>query len=259
MEMQLPHRHFVQYMLQKGAVPQEQAVEYCKNLPGGSVRDLTQLRVLILTINRHISAQFFKISNVTCEVTNRDTLVWTNLKDDSIAKCAKTFKPIELEYFNVLLQQLANNEDHHLKYAASLNMTSTLTSAYSLSKGEAILSKWIEQGFFILQDGLIYLGPRTIVEFGSSFKSHGYECCNLCSELVFIGKTCSACHRTLHSYCLLKYLANQDSCPCCKNPWAEHTSEDLFGTNHHDLRNVEDAVMSDDSSGSPRASTSAQY
>ncbi|XP_066138893.1 non-structural maintenance of chromosomes element 1 homolog [Euwallacea fornicatus] len=223
--MENQHRFFVQYMLKKGMVSEEKALNYCRSLPV-PVKDEKQLKLFILTINREISEQFFKIVFITCEVTQQPFIVWLNTRNDNISKMQMTFSAIELEYFHVILQEILCSDHNKLSYIVVLNITSTLAEKFSRDSGQKVLKIWIDGGYFVKKGNFVYLGPRLILEFMSHLKSvRPDHICKLCNELVFTGKKCRFCEKLYHACCINKYLDRQEKCPTCKNHWVELSSE----------------------------------
>lgn len=148
---------------------------------------MDQLKFAIITINREISKQNFKIAPIICEVTNQELFIWANTKNDNISKLQITFSAIELEYFHVILQEIINSEENRLTFVVVLNITSTLTVPFSRDNGQKALKRWFNGGYFIKKEDFVYLGPRLILEFTSYLKTHRPDqICKLCSELVFI-------------------------------------------------------------------------
>ncbi|XP_028143494.1 non-structural maintenance of chromosomes element 1 homolog [Diabrotica virgifera virgifera] len=214
------HRYFMQYMLKNGATTVNNAQKYCDYISEGEIENLAQLKTLVTEINREISKQSYKLAFNTCEVTNEPYLIWLNTKNDDIAKFQISYSALELEYFHVILQEILRSDEHRITFIVCLNLTSTLTASYSRENGEQVLRKWIKNGYFINKNPYVYLGPRLILEFTAYLKTHLPDSiCNLCSELVFWGKSCESCYKTFHIYCLKRYLENQHNCPCCLTEW----------------------------------------
>ncbi|XP_066257008.1 non-structural maintenance of chromosomes element 1 homolog isoform X2 [Euwallacea similis] len=245
--MEDQHRFFVQYMLKRGTVSEEKALNYCRGLPV-PVENEAQLKLLILTINREISQQFFKIVFITCEVTQQRLIVWLNTRNDDISNLQITYSPIELEYFHVILQEILCSDDNKLTSIIVLNITSNLTEEFSRDSGQKILKIWIDGGYFVKKGNFVYLGPRLILEFMSHLKSIcPNHICKLCSELVFTGKKCSSCDKLFHACCMHKYLDRQENCPMCKNRWVEWPNELTLGSTE-ELRNIQENCNSENES-----------
>lgn len=148
---------------------------------------MDHLKMLIIVVNREISKQNFKIVYSQCEVTQRKLFVWINTKNDKISKLQLTYSAVELEYFHVLMQMILDSDNYSLTYVRAINVTSTLTVAYTRDSGESVLNQWISGGYFVKSGDSIYFGARLILEFTLYLKScRPNSVCQLCSELAFI-------------------------------------------------------------------------
>ncbi|KAL3286284.1 hypothetical protein HHI36_000793 [Cryptolaemus montrouzieri] len=221
------HQYLIQFMLRNGVSTVQRAIKYCSKLENETV-DMAKLGVIINHINRVICNQHFKLVFGTCEVTNKDLLVWLNLKNDPLSKSQPYFTERELEYFQAILEEIINSEQRKLMIVVCINITSTLTASFSRENGKSVLEKWIKSGYFVKNGEFIHLGLKLILEFTSYLRTHRPECvCYLCSELSFTGKICDNCDKMFHSYCIDKYMQNQTACPNCKQDWRE---TDVFKT-----------------------------
>ncbi|KAJ8919171.1 hypothetical protein NQ315_012157 [Exocentrus adspersus] len=242
--MDIYHKYFVQYMLKNGVSSVDDALSYCKYISKGKIETMTQLKTLIIELNREISKQFYKLVLFVCEVTNRNMVVWLNTKNDDISKYQIAYSPIELEYFQAILQEILHSEDHRITFIVCINITSTLTAHFSRDSGQKVLNKWLKGGYYIKKGDFIHLGPRTILEFTAFLRANCPDSiCNLCSEIVFTGSKCYHCDKVLHSYCLSTYLSTQSICPCCKNDWVHVTEEnENYSMDADDTNIVEDTM-----------------
>ncbi|CAH1118334.1 unnamed protein product [Phaedon cochleariae] len=248
--MEQKHQYFIQYMIKNGISTVENATTFCEYVSKGEIKNMTHLKTLILEINREISQQFYKIVLGNCEVTNNHLVLWLNTKNDKISQLQNIYSALELEYFHSIMQEILNSEEHRITFIVCINITSTLTDFFSRDKGQKVLNKWLKTGYFVRKSAHIYLGPRMILEFTSYLKTHYPDAvCNLCSDIVFVGKQCASCQKTFHSYCINKYLSNQNKCPCCQTIWigtdedGEDDAEDSVNQSH--------MVTDDDSPNSP--------
>lgn len=142
--------------------------------------------MLVNEINREISKQCYKIVFSVCEVSNQNQVALLNTKNDDISKLQISYSTIELEYFNAILQEILNSEEHRITFIVCINITSTLTSQFSRDSGQKVLNKWLKGGYYVKRGDYIHLGPRTILEFTAYLRSSRPDSiCNLCSEIVF--------------------------------------------------------------------------
>ncbi|XP_018580379.1 non-structural maintenance of chromosomes element 1 homolog [Anoplophora glabripennis] len=265
--MNIYHRYFVQYMLQNGTSTVNNAITYCRHVSQGKVDSMTHLKTLVIEINREISKQFYKIVFFVCEVTNQNVVIWLNTKNDDISKHQISFSTIELEYFDSILKEILNSEEHRITFIVCINITSTLTSQFSRDSGQTVLNKWLKGGYYVKRGDYIHLGPRTILEFTAYLRSNCPDSlCNLCSEIVFTGKKCNECNKLLHSHCLSTYLSNQNVCPCCRNEWTqaseEETQDEYMDTNGVDSNSYSvetNGTLHNDEETSQDSSTQSEH
>lgn len=99
-----------------------------------------------------------------------------------------TYKPHEIEFFRLLMKELALAEDHSLRTIFVLNLMNQSRSKdviFPMSKSETILNDWIEEGYFYSNNGLIYLGVRSVAEFGEFLRNKfNIENCFLCKAIL---------------------------------------------------------------------------
>lgn len=194
----------------------------------GSASD-AQLKTIIIEINRRISDQSFKIITTNCEITGSKLLLWINTRCDEISRRQLGLSDIEKEYFHSLMLEILASIGHRVLYPRAINLTSTLNGTLSRVNGEKAFTKWIRDGYFVRSEQFIYLGARLIQEFTTFLRTNTENCiCELCSELVFNGKTCNRCEKPFHVLCIDKYLINQRTCPSCKNQWETNESNGSF-------------------------------
>nr|CAH7760588.1 unnamed protein product [Callosobruchus chinensis] len=216
------HRYFVQYMLKHGSTTVDNALKFTAKISDGTIQDVDVLRTFVTQINGVISKQSFKIIFTTCEVTEQNIILWLNTKHDNISHLQNVFTPAHLEYFHAILMQIINSQEFRITYPECLNLTCSLKYTLSRDAGQLVFEKWIKGGYYVKQINYIYLGPRLIQEFSAYLKTCcANSLCILCQELVFCGKQCASCGKTLHSHCLTKYFQNVGKCPACHNDWRE--------------------------------------
>ncbi|CAH0559448.1 unnamed protein product [Brassicogethes aeneus] len=241
--MENPHRYFLQYMLKNGVCNKVAALKYCKKLDNDNIKDIDDLKSLVIKINREIGKQSLKITYGTCEVTNQEMIVMLNTKNDALAKLQISFTPAHLEYFQAILGEILNSENYRITFIVCLNLTSTLVLSLSRDKGQVVFDKWVKGGYFVKDQNHVYLGLRTIFEFTSYLRSHcPNSLCKLCNELVFIGKSCSKCSMVFHGYCITKYLKNQVSCPSCDLKWESNDGLENSGIDDSTAENDDISV-----------------
>ncbi|KAB0799038.1 hypothetical protein PPYR_06918 [Photinus pyralis] len=226
------HRYFLQYILHNSYIPIETALNFCTSNSIEAVKDGKELKQFVAEINDKISKQDLKINFLKCEVTGDDKLVLLNTVNDDVSKLQNSFRPAELEYFQLVLQELVTADDHQINkmQCYNLNMTANRINADTIEK---LLEKWTSQGYLVENGSSMCLGARCVAEFDPYFKVHCkdyYSDCLLCSETVFVGSTCDACQSIMHRHCIDRYLTKHDQCPSCKRTWNAQRMQAVNGT-----------------------------
>lgn len=88
-----------------------------------------------------------------------------------------------MQFFDNVFQELVTEEDHRLNHIYCLNLSSTI----SRSSSDALLNKWLEDGYFVQINGFIHFGVKTIQEFRQVFYNDYKDyinICGLCNELI---------------------------------------------------------------------------
>lgn len=143
------------------------------------------------------------------------------------------------------MKEIALAEDHSLQTINVLNLMNQNRSKevnFSISKSEKMLNDWIEEGYFHMKNGLVYLGVRSVAEFGEFLRNKfNVDNCHLCKAILlqvrikhsfpirirqllinqFQGVDCDGdtCNGRFHTSCIRKYMAKNTKCPKCKSVW----------------------------------------
>lgn len=155
------------------------ADEFCTN---------ERLNQLIYEINGHILAQGFKLKLVRCETTGSEKLILQNEIADDISKAQDRFSAAELNYFQLVLQEIITADACALQTIACINLTNSPAVTIKKDDAEKLLSVWQRIGYLVVKDRYIHLGPRCIAEFTPYFQTHCKDyvnLCGLCNEIVF--------------------------------------------------------------------------
>lgn len=96
-------------------------------------------------------------------------------------------------------------EEHSIRKISVLNIMNPSRSKdanLSMSQLEKLLKDWIEEGYFYEQNGHVYLGVRSVAEFGEFLRSKfNVDSCHLCKSILLkveSSATLSAETRTHH-------------------------------------------------------------
>lgn len=107
------------------------------------------------------------------------------------------YTEMEIQYFPLLLREIITSDSTCIAPIVALNLISILQRPLTKLRAGELLKLWTNMGYFKEMNELIYLGPRSLVEF------NGYLTVNYPDFI----KTCSICLKTV-------YKVNFNS-PCC--------------------------------------------
>lgn len=114
-----------------------------------------------------------------------------------------TYIPNEIEFFQLLMREIALAEDHSMGMIAVLNLTNQIENRdvnFTMMKVEKLVDYWVEEGYFYMVEGIVYLGVRAVAEFGAYLRSkYNVDKCDLCNaiwlkvkrNIIFNGMTLS--------------------------------------------------------------------
>lgn len=86
------------------------------------------------------------------------------------------------------MKEIALANDHSVRTIAVLNLMNQGVNkdvTFTLSKSEKMLNDWMEEGYFYVHSGIVYLGVRAVAEFGEFLRSKfNVDCCQLCKAIL---------------------------------------------------------------------------
>lgn len=120
------------------------------------------------------------------KTTNSHSFVCPNIVP--ICRLQDTYKQTEIEFFRLLMKEMAMAEEHSLRKISVLNiMNPNRNKDVNLTMGqlEKLLTDWIEEGYFYEQNGHVYFGVRSVAEFGEFLRNKfNVDSCHLCKTVL---------------------------------------------------------------------------
>lgn len=100
----------------------------------------------------------------------------------------KTMRPNDFKYFEAVLRAVLDSEGYNLRYKLALTTQYQTTRRTMASDNEHLLKMWTGLGYFSVSDGIVYLGPKSLVEFKGYIHSEypDIDNCELCFSLTFL-------------------------------------------------------------------------
>ncbi|KAI8970450.1 Nse1 non-SMC component of SMC5-6 complex-domain-containing protein [Mycotypha africana] len=249
------HRLFVQSMLSKRIIPEEEAKELYEK-----VRQVTQSKEKQLTsFNRWYEdlidqlykdpseegfTNFFATINTQLEtldyalrITHREYdgspfLTLVNVKQDPMTEVATNYSASELGYIRELIDMIVNadNEDFAISTMAAIQLGNKIKPLKLTPKEtQDVLERLIEDKWIAEEEsnGVYYLNTRAISELQSYLREQYADLikeCTFCLDVVTMGEYCaiSQCPVRYHKYCADSQFRNTNNpvCPQCNTPWS---------------------------------------
>ena len=221
------HKTFLQAIMNKGII--NKSDELKKFNFGDNVDEY------IRAINEKIHGFHFKIKEAKREDTGDDVFVLVSLAENDLNRLVigADFSRQEVEMFKKILELVVYADHEEYVGMAStidvLNLADAIAPKISKTEAKRILDQFVEEQWFYLNNGMVTLSPRTILELENyiteEFKDFIYIC-KICNMMVFHGMSCSNCSERMHNFCAERYFlrVNQDvgKCLTCGSPWTSN-------------------------------------
>lgn len=123
-----------------------------------------------------------------CEVTGNKYCCLVNTGNDDISRLPVQFTTLDYELFQIIINEIILTDTRFLTGIYSLNLVSKCKTAVSKDDMQKKINNYCDAGYLVKNDGNIYLGPRTILEYDDYFKKEFSErivTCPLCSNTVY--------------------------------------------------------------------------
>lgn len=149
--------------------------------------EMVDQQKIITEINDNISKHLFRIDTRTCEITGQKVYVIVNKSIDDLSPSV-SFSPVELEFIQLIFEEIMLSNSKSISSILSLNLTNRLRGNISKDHAQLKLDSWAENGYLINFDGMVFLGPRAISEFELYFKAQFAQrmtTCKLCTDYVY--------------------------------------------------------------------------
>lgn len=111
-----------------------------------------------------------------------------------IFRFQNNYTEAEVEFFRLILKELATADGHSIDSIYALNMIGQVkvkhigTKSFTKKRAQKIIAGWIRVGYLVEIGDRFWLGPKGIVEFGPFLRIHyadNVSECVLCKEPIF--------------------------------------------------------------------------
>lgn len=177
------------------------------------------LKESLAKINQKINPLLMDIKEVKCDLTGETMFVIYHTTGESFFTRCCPFSKGQLDYLKQILVAIILSDGGQIGHIEALNTCEGL----SKSEADAALGSFLQAKLLSRVKGRAYcLSPLTVVEFAQFFNNSfpdNLHSCDLCKQLVFVGKTCQGCSNKFHYHCRRKWLTNRSDCPNCQMSW----------------------------------------
>lgn len=180
----------------------------------------TQLDTIIPQINNALKLFEQQLSIIRHEqFDDEEFLVFSTIAPiPALISLQKAMRPNDFKYFEAVLKALLTSDNYQMRSKLMLGLEST----NKVKENERLLQMWIKLGYFVERDGIMFLGPKSLVEFKDYIRSEypAIKTCNLCYSLTFLDIYCRSCGKYFHKPCLEKFWQSKpNACATCWKPW----------------------------------------
>lgn len=188
---------------------------------GQLFNDSESLSDSLQVLTKKIDRLKMDIKEVKFDITGESYYVIVHMTGESFFPRCCIFSKPQLDFLKKILTSivLSNN--------GTIGKIDALNSCKSMSKSDAdeALSLFEEEKILMeINEGKITLTPLAVVEFGPFFNScfaDNLSTCDLCKQLVFVGRVCDkdTCGLKYHYHCAAKWMVKRSDCPGCGFEW----------------------------------------
>lgn len=166
------HRAIIQTLMNHGAYEEKDLIKVfnliCRQfeleeLPRSPAESLQ--RVIDL-INTKISRFDQKVVKFQYGLNLVDYYVFCSTAKTSVSSMQNFYNEDELDFFKRVLVKIIENEELCISPLAALNLQTSSSGKVNQSRAQKLIENWIRNGYFVKQENsMIYLGPKSLVEF----------------------------------------------------------------------------------------------
>uniref|UniRef100_A0A1B6KW66 Non-structural maintenance of chromosomes element 1 homolog n=2 Tax=Graphocephala atropunctata TaxID=36148 RepID=A0A1B6KW66_9HEMI len=206
------HQLMLQYLLHERMIKKVDLIRVHRDLFEGE----SELQSVLATITTKIKPLKMDIKQVICDLTGETYFVLFQTTGESFFPKCCIFTTSQLEFIKQIIIGIVLSTDGAVGKIQSINSCKTMSKSEA---GDAI-EYFVKEKIFMEVSKLgLCLSPLAVVEFEPYLRT-GFDgnllVCDLCKQLVFVGKTCDNCEQKVHLHCLDKWIKSERSeCPLC--------------------------------------------
>lgn len=250
-------RHFLQMMIQHGAVTGAEALKLAQEAAAaaGDERDEafveSEMEGFVQGLNNKLKPLDMRLKTKRSEKDGTEFYALVNDADDMPSKAATKLDKIGIQYFKKLLHEIVE-QGRPLGAIEASNLSSDIDGSFSKQQLRDLIERWVKEGWLIEPtDGDISLGPRAMMElegyvekeFAGETDGSGQSVlrkCQITQDTIIYGVSCPKCGMKAFYYALDQFHKNQReacakagkpekvTCPQCKVDWDTATAGSGF-------------------------------
>ncbi|XP_043272322.1 non-structural maintenance of chromosomes element 1 homolog isoform X2 [Venturia canescens] len=218
------HRTFVQILMQAGIMSeniiQQVVTEIFAQNP---------VSYHVAFINLHLDTVGFMIKSCLSELTGERYYMLTSTTMETATIPQTQFTKAQLEMLRCIYGGIIESPEGRVLGNACLGLCGKMENPITLTNAQVFLDNVVRSKWLDFKDNHYYIGPRSIMELMSYFKSthdKAFNVCSLCKQTVFHGRPCEQCETMSHLYCLARAAKVQNPLKC-SNCKVELPTDDL--------------------------------
>ncbi|CEG63021.1 hypothetical protein RMATCC62417_00235 [Rhizopus microsporus] len=222
------HRLFVQAMLSRRSLSEEEAENIYMKICSVTERDSTDFAIFVAQINKLLEELDYSLRRSRNERTGDNYISLVNVKQDKMTEIASNYTPAELNYCKELFDAIVNADNEN--FAISSMNAIRLGQRLKLTQKETqdVLERLVQDGWIAEEEkGIYFFDTRGLAElqgylrdqYGDAIKE-----CTICLDIVTMGEYCELgnCPVRLHKHCADTQFRESVNpiCPQCSTTWS---------------------------------------
>lgn len=138
-------------------------------------------------INGRISRFDQKITKYEYGLDLENYYVFCSTAKTSVSKMQHCYTDNELDYFKQIFAKVVENPELKISPREALNLQSSCSGKLNKVRAEKLLDTWSTTGYFVRNENMLYLGPKSLTEFKEDLKEMNADHlkgCGLCEDIA---------------------------------------------------------------------------
>lgn len=172
------------------------------------------------SITTKIDALKMDIKQLKYDITGESYYVIIHTAGESFFPRCSIFSKSQLDFLKQVLTGIVLSNEGFIGKIQAINSCQALTK----SDAQDTLHQFVKEKILMeVNGGTLCLSPLAVVEFEPYFNtcfSGNLSICDLCRQLVFVGRSCDGCSQKFHNHCATTWVTSKHTeCPKCSQEW----------------------------------------